>query len=136
MTPEQLQQQMNQVAGSGLGIGIIVFYVAILVFFAFCLAKIAAKLGHPFGKSFVLFIIPIVNLFYLLKVAGKPLWWFILFLIPIVNLVIVVLVWMSICEKLGKPGWWGILLLIPIVNLIIMLMLAFGKTGGSLAAAH
>ena len=137
MTPEQLQQQMTHVAGNGLGIGIIVFYVAILVFFAFCLAKIAVKLGHPFGKSFILFIIPIVNIFYLLKVAGKPLWWFILMLIPIVNLVIIVLVWMAICEKLGKPSWWAILLLIPIVNLIIMLMLAFGKSGGpAVATAH
>jgi hypothetical protein len=135
MTPEQLQQ-MDQVAGTGLGIGIIVFYLAALIFFAFCLAKIAVKLGHPMGKSFVLFLIPIVNIFYLLKVAGKPLWWFILFLIPIVNLVIIVLTWMAICEKLGKPGWWAILLLIPVVNFIILLMLAFGKADGGMAPAH
>lgn len=136
MTPEQLPQ-MDQLAGTGLGIGMIIAYAVIWIFFAFCMAKIAVKLGHPFGKSFVLFLIPIVNIFYLLKVAGKPLWWVILFLIPIVNLVMIVLVWMAICEKLGKPGWWGILLLIPIVNFIIILILAFGKTGGpTLAPAH
>jgi magnesium-transporting ATPase (P-type) len=135
MSPEQLEQ-MNQVTGSGLGIGVIIGYIVALAFFAFCLAKIAEKLGHPFGKSFILFIIPIVNLFYLLKVAAKPLWWFILFLIPIVNLVMVVLVWKAICEKLGKPGWWGVLLLIPIANLIVILILAFGKTGGAAAPAH
>jgi hypothetical protein len=135
MSPEQLEQ-MNPVIGAGLGIGFVVFYLALLIFFAFCLAKIAVKLGHPMGKSFVLFLIPIVNIFYLLKIAGKPLWWFILFIIPIVNLVIIVLVWMAICEKLGKPGWWGILLLVPIVNFIILLMLAFGKTGGAAAPAH
>jgi magnesium-transporting ATPase (P-type) len=135
MTPEQAQQQMEQLAGSDWESvsSSLCCHPGLL---CLCLAKIAVKLGHPFGKSFVLFLIPIVNIFYLLKVAGKPLWWFILFLIPIVNLVFIVLVWMAICEKLGKPGWWGVLLLIPVVNLIIMLMLAFGKTGGAVATAH
>lgn len=134
MNPDQFAQ-MEQAVSSQMIIGLSAFYLAVYLFFAFCLAKIAQKLGHPFGKAFVLFIIPIVNIFYLLKVAGKPLWWFILFIIPIVNLVITVLVWWALSEKLGKPGWWGILMLIPIANIVIILMLAFGKTQVTAAPA-
>jgi hypothetical protein len=69
--------------------------------------------------------IPILNVFLLLMIAKKPLWWFILFLIPIVNIVIGILVWMAIAEARGKPSWMGILMIIPFVNLIIPGILAF-----------
>jgi len=74
-------------------------------------------------------LIPIANLFLLLKLAGKPMWWFVLMLIPIVNFVIIILLWMGICEQLGKPGWWGIMIaLVPVANLVFFLMLVFGQT--------
>jgi Family of unknown function (DUF5684) len=63
--------------------------------------------------------IPIANLFLLLSVARKPLWWFLLFLIPLVNLIILIIVWMAVAEARHKPNWWGILLIVPVVNIIV-----------------
>ncbi|MFO1519862.1 MAG: DUF5684 domain-containing protein [bacterium] len=129
MNPDQMQQfqNMSPVLGAGLGIGILVVYVACYLFFAFCLAKIAEKLGQPFGKSFLMAIIPIVNLILIVQLAGKPMWWVILFLIPIVNVVMAVLAFMAIAEKRGKPSWYGILMIVPIVNIFILINLAFAK---------
>jgi len=69
--------------------------------------------------------IPIANMFLLLAVAKKPLWWFFLLMIPFVNVVIVILIWMGIAETLGKSSWWGILTLIPLVGFIVPGYLAF-----------
>jgi hypothetical protein len=63
--------------------------------------------------------IPIVNIFLMLDIAKKPLWWFILFLIPLVNIVMAVIVWMGIAEARQKPNWWGILTIVPIANLVV-----------------
>ena len=114
--------------GAGCSVGMIAFIVVMYVFFAFCMARMAVKTGMPFGSSFVWALIPIANIFLLLKIGGKPMWWFILLLIPIVNLVISILMWMGISERLGKPGWWGIIIgLVPVVNIIFFLILAFGE---------
>lgn len=110
----------------GLGVGAIIFIIVAYVFLAYCLARIAVRTGMPFGSSFVWALIPIANVFLILKIAGKPMWWFILCLIPIVNFVITIIVWMAISERLGRPGWWGILIaLVPVVNIVLFLILAF-----------
>ncbi|HEX5035611.1 MAG TPA: DUF5684 domain-containing protein [bacterium] len=133
MSPDQVQQ-INPAVGAGVGIVIFVVYIAAYVFFAFALAKIAQKLGHPFNTSLIMALIPIANIILLLQLAGKPLWWIILLLIPLVNIVILVMVWMAIAEKRGKPGWWGVLMLVPIANIIVFCILAFGE-GGTTAMA-
>jgi len=128
MDQQMMEMQMQQM-NKGVGVGMIIFWLVFYVFFAFCLARLAKKMGMPFGSSFVWAIIPIANIFLLLKLASKPMWWFILMLIPIVNIVIMIMMWMAIAEKLGKPNWWGIvIMLVPIVNIILFLMLVFGKT--------
>ena len=63
--------------------------------------------------------IPVINIFLMLDIAKKPLWWFILFLIPVVNIVMAVIVWMGIAEARQKPNWWGILTIVPIANLVV-----------------
>ena len=103
-------------------VGIGAFYI----FMAFCMAKMATKLGMSFGGSFVMALIPLLNVILLLQMANKPLWWVLLFFVPLVNLVISVVMWMAIAERRGKPGWWGVVMLLPGVNLIFFLMLAFG----------
>lgn len=120
-----MDMQMQQM-GSGIGIGMIIFMVAVYVFFAYCLARIAVKTDMPMKEAFIWAVIPIANIFLMLKIAGKPMWWFVLMLIPIVNFVISIIVWMAICERLGRPGWWGILIaLVPVVNIVMFLILAF-----------
>lgn len=128
MDQQQMLNGMSNQMDAVLGVGMIIFWIVLLVFFAYCLARIAKNLGMPFGSSFVWALIPIANIFLIIKMSGKPMWWFILFLIPIVNIVISVLIWMALAEKLGKPGWWGIMIgIVPVANIIFFLMLAFGK---------
>lgn len=124
----QLEQLQMQAPSAGIGIGVIIAWLIFYVFCAFCLALMAKKLGRPFGKSFILALIPIVNIFWLIGLAGKPYWWFILLLIPVANIIAMILIWMSLAEKRGYPGWWGIIIgLVPIVNVIFFLILVFGK---------
>lgn len=71
--------------------------------------------------------IPIANMFLLLAIAKKPLWWFFLMLIPFVGIVIIVLIWMAVAEARSKPSWWGLLTLLPPLSLIVPGYLAFSE---------
>lgn len=91
---------------------------------AFTLQTIAGKTNTP-NKWFAW--IPILNIYLMCKIAGKPGWWLILFLIPFVNIVINVIVWMNIAKARNKPRWLGILMLIPLVNFIFLTYIAFSE---------
>ena len=94
-----------------LGVG-----VACYIYMALALQTIATKTATPNGW---LAWIPIANLFLMLTVAKKPLWWFILCLIPLVNIVILIMVWMGVAEARNKPNWWGILMIVPVAGLVV-----------------
>lgn len=120
-------QEMPPMA-AGIGWGMIIVMLAVYVFWAFCMARIAVKLGMPFGTAFIWALIPIANIFLLLNLATKPWWWFFLMLVPILNIVMMVLIWIGLCERMGKPTWWGVCIaLVPVLNIILFLMLAFEK---------
>lgn len=85
--------------------------------------KIAEKTGTENGWWAW---IPILNILLMLAIARKPLWWIILLLIPLVNLVILILVFVGICQARGKSGLLTIGFFVPIVNLIVLGYLAFG----------
>jgi hypothetical protein len=95
---------------------VVVFALAAYVYMSLALSTIATKTGtsNPW-----LAWIPIANIFLMLGVAKKPMWWFILFLIPLVNIVIIIMVWMAVAEARGKPNWWGILMIVPLVNFVV-----------------
>lgn len=94
-------------------------------YLAVCLMKIAQKTNTPNGW---LAWIPIANIFLMLQIAGRSMWWIILFFIPIVSLVISIIIWMDICEKTGKERWLGILMIVPLANIILPGYLAFSKS--------
>src|SRR5437588_224379 len=77
-------QQMNPVAGAIAGLIWLVFVVLMIV----SLWKIFTKAGQPGWAS----IIPIYNLYILLKICGRPGWWILLMLIPFVNFIIAIIV--------------------------------------------
>jgi hypothetical protein len=93
------------------------------LFFAYCLVVIAKKTNNEAISWWGW--IPIFNAFLMLKIAGKPMWWFILLLIPLVNIVFAAMVWMGIASARNKPSWLGILILVPLVNFVIPPYLAF-----------
>lgn len=104
----------------------LVVIVGLYVFLSYCLARIGKKLND--SKTWKAWV-PIVNVFYTIKLAGKSYWWFLLFLIPIVGIVFTAIVWMEIAEKTRNPKWWGILMLIPLVNIFALGYLAFSGKG-------
>jgi hypothetical protein len=86
------------------------------LYVALALQTIAVKTATP---NPWLAWIPIANIFLMLGIAKKPMWWFLLFLVPLLNIVIAILVWMGIAEARHKPSWWGVLTIIPIAQLIV-----------------
>lgn len=109
---------------AGLGLIPLIIFAAIYIYWALALMTIANKTNT--ANAWMAWI-PILNIFLMLNIAQKPLWWFILFLIPLVGLVMAILTWMAIAERRGKPSWWGIMLIVPVMNLIMPGYLAWAS---------
>lgn len=77
------------------------------------------KAGQPGWAGFV----PIYNTFVLLKVVGRPLWWFLLTLIPVVGLVVAIIIYHDLSKSFGKGVGFtiGLLLLPPVFIWILWL---------------
>ena len=99
------------------------FWIFVYVYFAFCLQVIGKKTNT---SNDWLAWLPIVNLFYMLQIAGKPMWWVLGLCVPLVNLVFLVLIWNAIIEKRrGAPSTAGWTMIIPVLNYLVLTRLAF-----------
>jgi uncharacterized membrane protein YhaH (DUF805 family) len=109
---QQDGSQASGALGAGLGIGFTLLWLAIVVIMVAAMWKVFQKAGEPGWAA----IVPIYNLIVLLKIAGKPMWWFLLLLIPVVNFIVLILVVMAIAKNFGKgTGFaFGLLLLAPV----------------------
>ena len=83
--------------------------------------KVYTKAGQPGWAS----LIPIYNLYILLKIVGKPAWWILLFFIPVVNLVIAIIVAIEIAKAFGKSAGFGVGL--AFLGFIFYPILGFGE---------
>ena len=101
---------------------LLIFYLALYVFYGFCLMTIANKLGVR--NSWLAFV-PIANAYLMCRMAGYAGWYLLLFLVPFVNVVFSVMLWWKIAEARERPGWYGVLMLVPVANLVIPAILAF-----------
>ena len=81
--------------------------------------KVFTKAGEPGWGS----IIPILNLYFLCKIAGRPGWWLLLMLIPVVNLIVWIIVCVDIAKNFGKGAGFGIGL--ALLGFIFFPILAF-----------
>lgn len=93
-----------------------VIIVGVYLYMALALQTIAKKTNT--ANAWLAWI-PIANIFLMLDIAKKPMWWFILFLVPLANIVIAIMVWMGVAEAVHKPSWWGILTIVPLVNIVV-----------------
>ena len=66
--------------------------------------KVFEKAGQPGWGA----LIPIYNIYLLLKIAGRPSWWLILYLIPFVNFVALIIVSLDVAKAFGKSATFGI----------------------------
>ncbi|WP_328610112.1 DUF5684 domain-containing protein [Amycolatopsis sp. NBC_00345] len=99
--------------GSGL-----VFTVLVII----ALWRVFTKAGRPGWAA----IIPIYNVYVLLKIAGRSGWWLILLLIPLVNLVVAIIVSLDVAKAFGKGGVFGFFGLF-LFSVIGYLILGFGR---------
>ncbi len=106
----------------GAGIGVVVVFLAIMVFAIVCHWKIYVKAGQPGWAC----IVPIYNIVVLLQIVNKPVWWIILMLIPIVNIVIFIIILHRLSLSFGKGG--GFTLGLLLLNIIFFAILAFDKS--------
>ena len=108
-----------------LGIIPLLFVLALYLFSAYCLLKIAQKTGH--GERGWMAWIPIVNVFLMIQIAGKEWWWFLLMLIPFVGIIFLALIWAGMCRARGKSPWLSLLIFVPVANLGLVAYLAFSQ---------
>ena len=106
----------------------LVFGLVIYVYFSICLMIIANKTGTP---GAILAWIPVLNLYLMVRIAGRPGYWLIPLLIPILGLPFFIVLWMDFSRKRGRPSWLGLLMVVPPINLIIPALLAAGGNAQS-----
>ncbi|MDP8212953.1 MAG: hypothetical protein P9X22_06670 [Candidatus Zapsychrus exili] len=105
----------------------IMVLIAILFYISFLLPLmfIAKKLG--FKKSWLI-LIPVVQLFLFVRMAGKPHSTAFLLLLPIFNIFVFIGLCSRISGFLQKPPFLGTLMIIPGINLLVAWYLALSKT--------
>lgn len=93
--------------------------IVVLIFAGFW--KVFTKAGQPGWFA----IIPIFNLYILLKIVGRPWWWLILFIIPLVGFIITAIVSMDVAKSFGKGIGFAVGLFL--LSFIFYPILGFGK---------
>ena len=110
-------------SSSGLfGGGFMLFFLAVAVVCVAAFWKVFTKAGEPGWAA----IIPIYNIFVMLKIVGRPAWWIILMIIPIVNIVIAAILAIDMAKSFGQSAAFGIVLLF-LFSVIGYLILGFGN---------
>lgn len=97
-------------------------FLVLLVVYIAAFWKVFVKAGKPGWAA----IIPIYNIFILLQIVGRPIWWIVLFLIPIVNIIISLIISMDLAKAFGKSQVFGIVGL-WLFSFIGYLILGFGS---------
>lgn len=104
----------------GFNILFIVLYLAFIVVVIAGYWKTFEKAGQPGWAS----IIPIYNLYIMLKIGGKPGWWLILFIVPIVNIIFLIWMYNMVSKSFGKDEGFTVGLIL--LGFIFWPILGFG----------
>jgi len=106
----------------GLGLGIILFALAIMIVMIIAQWKIYEKAGKPGWAS----LIPIYNIIVLLQIIRKPWWWILMLIIPIANIVFAIMMVNQLSKAFGKDAGFTVGLLF--LGMIFYPILAFDKS--------
>ncbi|KKR05970.1 MAG: hypothetical protein UT34_C0001G0010 [candidate division WS6 bacterium GW2011_GWF2_39_15] len=102
----------------------LVFALAGYIYYSLTLMVTAKKLNVP--NTWMAWV-PIANVFLAIKCADQRAWTFLLFLVPLVNLGYAIYIYMKIAERRGFQSWLGLLMLVPIANIILPGYLAWAE---------
>lgn len=100
-------------------------WVVIIAFLIVVLAgmwKAFEKAGQP-GWGV---LIPIYNIYVMLKIGGKPWWWLLLMLVPLVNFVVSIMAHIAIAKNFGHGVGFGLGL--TFLGFIFWPILGFGDS--------
>ena len=119
--------------GGGGAVALLIFVVPLLIA-AVVIAgmwKAFAKAGEPGWAA----IIPIYNIYVMVKISDNPWWWLILFLIPVLNIVALFKINIDVAKQFGQGLGFGLGL--AILPIIFWPLLGFGdyQYQGAMAAA-
>jgi hypothetical protein len=114
-----LGQYSSTSNGGGSAVATLI-YLVIAVVDIVAMWRLFTKAGQPGWAA----IIPIYNLYVLVKVAGREGWWVILYFIPFVNIVVWFIVAIDVAKNFGKSTGFGIG--IALLSFIFIPILAFG----------
>ena len=110
--------------GFGLITILVVFAIISLVLFFYIIVgwKLFVKTGNP-GWAY---IIPFYNLYIIMKIINRPLWWVLFLFIPFVNFAVATLMAIDLAKSFGKNE--GFAAGLVLLNFIFLPILAFGKS--------
>lgn len=78
--------------------GLIFIWLLVWVLFVAAMWKVFVKAGRPGWEA----IIPIYNVYMMLKIGGKPGWWLLLFIVPVANVIVAIWSLNMISKSFGK----------------------------------
>jgi uncharacterized membrane protein YhaH (DUF805 family) len=93
-----------------MGVIVQLIYLAIVIITIAGMWKCFEKAGHPGWAA----LVPFYNLYIILTIIGKPVWWIVLCLIPLINLIVIIIIYIEFAKKFGKSGAFGLLCLIGV----------------------
>jgi hypothetical protein len=118
----------QEVAGAAiLGGGLVmVVFIAFLIGISFLALASGWVLNTKAGKPGWTSLVPILNGFEFIDMAGRPAWWFFLLLIPGLNIAVAILLCINLAENFGKGTGFGLGL--AFLGFIFFPILAFGDS--------
>jgi hypothetical protein len=97
------------------------FWLGLCILIIAAYWKIYTKAGQPGWAA----IIPIYNIYVLLKIVGKPWWWLLLMFVPFVNLVFAIWMTNMLSKSFGKDEGFTVGLIL--LGIIFYPILGFGN---------
>ena len=94
------------------GLVFLLVYIGVIIALIASFWKMFIKAGQPGWAS----IIPIYNIYILLKIVCRPSWWLLLYIIPFVNIIVSIVVTLDLAKRFNKGTGFGIgLILLPVI---------------------
>ena len=93
-----------QGTNGGGGLLFLLVYLAILVAVVAGIWKAFEKAGEPGWAA----IIPIYNVYVMVKISGNDWWWLLLFFVPLVNLLALLKISVDVAEQFGQGLGFGL----------------------------
>lgn len=99
----------------------VLFYLGIIAFYLYTSWRVFEKAGRKGWEG----IVPIYNIYVLIELTGKPIWWlFVMLFFPPVGIVLMILVYIELAHLFGKSTGFGVGL--SLLGFIFLPILAFG----------